>query len=76
MANWNLYTICFAYIILMKISQKGKNLKKVENEENINFVISLSQKFQIWIQHIQYCKIWFQAGFVFLIFLVSEHFCA
>ena len=53
-------------------------IQKVENEENPNLVISLSQKFQIWIQHIQYCKIWFQAGFVFFFFKfsVSEHFCA
>ena len=54
----------------------GQKFEIVENEENLNFVISLSKKFQIWIQHIQFCKIWFQAGFVSFNFSVSEQFCA
>ena len=50
--------------------------QKVENEENPNFVTYLSKKFQMWFQHIQYCKIWFQAGFDVFNFSVSEYFCA
>ena len=49
-----------------------------EISQNLDFPhFQLFQIFaQMLFQHILYCKIWFQAGFVFFNLLVSEHICA